>query len=59
DQLPPGSVERIQVLPYHLMGRYKWETLGIRYELEGVEPPPKAVVERVKAQLTARGYDVE
>lgn len=59
DQLPPGSVEKIQVLPYHLMGRYKWETLGIRYELEGVEPPPKPVIERVKAQLAAHGYEIE
>lgn len=59
DQLPPGSVQKIQVLPYHLMGRYKWETLGIRYELEGVEPPPKPEIERVKAQLAAHGYEVE
>lgn len=58
-QLPAGAVEKIQVLPYHLMGRYKWESLGLRYELDGVEPPPKVVVERVKAQLRTKGYEVE
>ena len=39
-----GNVERVEVLPFHQMGRFKWETLGIRYALEGTEPPsPEAV----------------
>lgn len=33
------SVERVNVLPYHNLGTYKWEKLGERYELEGVQPP--------------------
>jgi pyruvate formate lyase activating enzyme len=59
DDLGPGAVEKVQVLPYHLMGRYKWEALGIRYQLEGVEPPSKELVARVKGQIGARGYRVE
>lgn len=59
DQLPAGSVERVQVLPYHLLGRYKWESLGLRYELDGVEPPSKAAARQVRAALGARGYEVE
>jgi pyruvate formate lyase activating enzyme len=27
-----GNVERVDVLPFHQMGRYKWEKLGLKYE---------------------------
>lgn len=40
-----GNVKQIDVLPYHKLGVYKWETLGIKYPLEGVEPPTE---DRVK-----------
>lgn len=33
------NVERIDVLPYHTLGIYKYEKLGIDYPLKGVEPP--------------------
>lgn len=33
------SVERVEVLPYHTLGTYKWEKLGIPYSLKDVKPP--------------------
>lgn len=30
-------VERVEILPYHTMGRYKYEELGIPYPLKGVD----------------------
>lgn len=30
------TVEKVQILPYHSMGKYKWEKLGVNYPLEGV-----------------------
>ena len=39
------NVEKIEVLPYHKLGIYKWEALGIPYELENVEPPSDARIE--------------
>jgi len=34
-----GNVERVEVLPFHQMGRFKWEKLGLDYTLP-VTPPP-------------------
>ena len=34
-----GVVERVEILPFHQMGKYKWERLGIEYKLKTTEPP--------------------
>ncbi|MEH7384436.1 pyruvate formate-lyase-activating protein [Bacillus sp. JJ1521] len=39
------NVKKIEILPYHKLGIYKWESLGLEYKLKDVEPP---TVERVK-----------
>lgn len=39
-----SNVERIDILPFHKMGEYKWEKLGYNYELANVkEPTPESV----------------
>ncbi len=45
------NVQKIEVLPYHKLGIYKWEALGIPYELENVEPPSDARIENAKKIL--------
>ena len=50
-----GNVERVDVLPFHQMGRYKWEKLGIEYTLNDVRPPAAELVERVCKQFQAVG----
>jgi pyruvate formate lyase activating enzyme len=52
------SVEKVDLLPYHVLGRHKWGVLGLPYSLEGVEPPPPETLARIRAQLTARGIAV-
>lgn len=39
------NVEKIEVLPYHTMGKSKYEKLNIPYPLEGIETPTKQEVE--------------
>ncbi len=51
-------VSRVEVLPFHQMGTDKWKTLGLKYELEDVEPPSKEETERVRDQFRARGLNV-
>jgi len=50
-----GNVSRVDVLPFHQMGRYKWEQLGIKYTLQDVEPPTAELVERTLAIFRAEG----
>jgi pyruvate formate lyase activating enzyme len=53
-----SSVSRVEVLPFHQMGRDKWESLGMRYELEDTAPPSPELVTRVRDQFRARGLTV-
>ena len=46
-----SNVERIDVLPYHTMGIYKYRELGIKYSLEGVEPPSRERIDNANRIL--------
>ena len=46
-----STVEKIEVLPYHDMGRFKWEQLGYTYPLEGVPIPTDEEVKKAKEIL--------
>jgi pyruvate formate lyase activating enzyme len=52
------SVERVEILRFHQMGREKWHRLGIPYLLEHVEPPAPELTERVRGQFRSRGLTV-
>jgi pyruvate formate lyase activating enzyme len=40
-----GNVERVEVLPFHQMGRFKWERLGLDYTLDDVSAPTAEAAE--------------
>jgi pyruvate formate lyase activating enzyme len=50
-----GNVERVDVLPFHQMGKYKWRELGMNYELADFKPPSTELVESACAQFRAVG----
>ena len=52
------NVERVEILPFHQMGRDKWHKLGLAYSLEDAQPPTAELTERVRGQFRSRGLTV-
>jgi pyruvate formate lyase activating enzyme len=50
-----GNVERVDVLPFHQLGRFKWRKLGMYYQLENTEPPVRTIVEGAISRFRAAG----
>jgi pyruvate formate lyase activating enzyme len=50
-----GNVERVEVLPFHQFGRYKWHELGIPYTLDTVKAPEPELVARACDAFRAAG----
>lgn len=48
------NVEKVEVLPYHTLGAYKWKELGMEYPLEKIEPPTKDRVENANRILRTK-----
>jgi pyruvate formate lyase activating enzyme len=45
---PLASITRLDLLPYHSLGKHKWKLLGLKYQLEDVEPPSYEYLQRLK-----------
>jgi pyruvate formate lyase activating enzyme len=57
--LGPGEVvERVEVLPFHQMGKEKWKDLGEEYPLAETHPPTPELTARVREQFASRGLTV-
>lgn len=50
------NVEKIELLPYHELGKHKWAEKGKKYQLENVPRPTKESLEHIKALLES--YDL-
>jgi len=50
-----GNVDRVEVLPFHQMGKYKWKSLKLDYTLEAVEPPDQELVQQTCEIFRAQG----
>ncbi len=45
------SVEKIELLPYHNLGKYKWDNLNLQYPLENVRTATNEDIEKAKKIL--------
>jgi pyruvate formate lyase activating enzyme len=55
---PLGNVERVEILPFHQMGSFKWKSLGLEYGLERTPTPTREVVSAAKDTLRRAGCPV-
>ena len=52
-----GVVERVEILPFHQMGRYKWQRLGLEYKLGSTEAPTSQSVDEAISIFNAAGLN--
>lgn len=50
------NVDKVEVLPYHKMGKFKWDDLGLEYPLIGIEPPTQERVLNAQQLLHTADY---
>jgi pyruvate formate lyase activating enzyme len=53
-----GNVEDVELLPFHQLGRFKWEKLGMKYELQNTAPPSPEQTEQAIAVFRSVGLEV-
>ena len=45
------NVQKVELMPYHELGKFKWENLGLKYELEGIPSATSEDIEKAKRIL--------
>lgn len=46
-----SNVQKVELMPYHELGKFKWENLGFDYQLNGVPAATSEDIEKVKRIL--------
>lgn len=52
------NVEKVEILPFHKMGEFKWRELGLKYQLDKVEAPSFERVENAKKIFRNKGIKI-
>lgn len=50
------NVQKVEVLPYHTLGKFKWDKLGLKYSLPDTNPPSPERVENAMKRLKCGKY---
>lgn len=53
-----SNIERIELLPFHKMGEFKWEEMGLSYQLENTDEPTKASMTEALMHFKAHNMNV-
>lgn len=51
-------IDRIEILPFHNIGKYKWDLIGEKYELEDTNEPTSESINRIKNIFSSKGFFV-
>ena len=54
-----GVVERAEILPFHQLGKYKWDRLGLDYQLAATEPPTNESISTAVAIFREAGLKAD
>lgn len=54
-----NNIEKVQILPFHKMGEYKWKELGFKYKLENVQPPSDEIIAETNKVFDKYGIKTE
>lgn len=52
------NVQKIEILPFHQMGEFKWKELGLDYKLSKVSEPTKELIQTVTEIFEASGKQI-
>ncbi|MBQ1785000.1 MAG: pyruvate formate lyase 1-activating protein [Gammaproteobacteria bacterium] len=55
---PLKNIEKVELLPYHELGKHKWTAMGETYELEQARPPSRDTMEMIKEIIASYGLTV-
>ncbi len=51
-------IELVEILPYHTLGEFKWENMGIDYPLKGILPPQMEKMKIIKQKIADSGLPI-
>ena len=52
------TVERVEIIPFHKMGEFKWQELDLPYQLHDTPSPSAASLQQTRQIFTSRGLTV-
>jgi pyruvate formate lyase activating enzyme len=53
-----SCIEKVELLPYHNMGQYKWEQLNLNYSLKDVPEPNEEELSMAEKVFRDQGLEV-
>ena len=51
-------IKKVELLPFHKMGEYKWEEMGKEYSLKATDEPTYTEVENTRKIFSERGFTI-
>ncbi|WP_028775199.1 pyruvate formate lyase 1-activating protein [Shewanella waksmanii] len=54
---PMTNAEKVELLPYHELGKHKWEAMGEQYQLSDISPPSSETMAAIKQVFIDAGIN--